>query len=692
MTSRQSLGFVRVGVCAPSLRVADVQYNLHALCNAITRASEEQVNLLVFPELCLTGYSCGDLLYQRLLFDEAAKALLSLNDYLLALHKETISSSERSCPDVIVGLPLQAAGKFFNCAAFLSRGSIVGITPKTYLPGTAEFYEERWFSSAQDSTISSILIGNQVVPFGNNLVFTAPTMPEYSIGIDICEDGWAAVPPSIDAALSGATLLVNLSASNEVLGKAEYRCDLVKAHSARCLAAYCYASAGAGESSTDLVFSGHCLIAENGRLLAEGTRFSLDTELTTADVDVHRMTAERLRNNTFGLSQPARQMRTVAINAPQEFIVGTPSAAVPLQSLLRRPLTDSPFVPKDPARRSEICHEIVDIQTTGLAKRLLHTHCTNVVIGISGGLDSTLALLVCVKAFDKLHLPRTGIHALTMPGFGTTERTRANAEQLAEVLGCTLRVIPIADAVRQHFRDIGHDEAKHDITYENAQARERTQILMDVANQVGGLVIGTGDLSELALGWCTYNADQMAMYNVNASIPKTLVRYLVEWCAETEFMGAESSILHDICATPVSPELLPLQHGINGSVQTQETEKTIGPYILHDFFLYYTVRFQCTPRKIFTLARLAFHDQYIPKEIIHWLGVFFHRFITQQFKRSAMPDGVKVGTVALSPRGDWRMPSDASAALWMRELSLLKESIEPQTISSVPSQTAMTKD
>jgi NAD+ synthase (glutamine-hydrolysing) len=674
-----ALGFVRVAVCTPELRVADVAFNTKAICAAIDKACSHKVHLLVLPELCVTGYSCGDLLYQRSLHEAALQALEHIANHLAHLRQHG------GCCDVVLGLPLHVAGKVFNCAVFIANGVVAGVVPKTFLPGTGEFYEERWFSAAWDSSVSAVQLGSKPqtktgtvfnVPFGTDLVFTATTMPEYSVGIDICEDGWAAVPPSINAALSGATLLVNISASNEVLGKAEYRRDLVKAHSARCLAAYCYASAGAGESSTDLVFSGHCIIAENNRILCETTRFSFATEMAIADVDVQRMTAERIRNNTFGSSKPSKALRVVHIDAPRDY--GTEGNQPSVKQLpaevpvLMRPVNPAPFVPQNRDQRSETCQEIFDIQTTGLAKRLLHTRCSTVVIGVSGGLDSTLALLVCAHAFDKLALPRAGIVAVTMPGFGTTQRTRGNAEQLAEVLGATLRVIPIADAVRQHFRDIGHPESLHDITYENAQARERTQILMDIANQMSGIVLGTGDLSELALGWCTYNADQMSMYNVNASIPKTLVRYLVEWCAETEFAGAEAAILRDICATPVSPELLPLQNGSDGAeIQAQETEKTIGPYQLHDFFLYCTVRFQFPPRKVWFLARCAFRE-YDNATLIKWMTVFYRRFFTQQFKRSAMPDGPKVGTVALSPRGDWRMPSDASAALWLQEMEQLQ--------------------
>ncbi|MCS6807703.1 MAG: NAD(+) synthase [Candidatus Kapabacteria bacterium] len=654
----KQFGFVRVAVCSPELRVADIAFNTERIIEAVERAEALGTDLIVFPELCITGYSCGDLLYQQLLLDEALHALLRIAE---------ASYAQRFDTAIIVGLPIALDGKNFNCAAFVTRGEIKGIVPKTFLPGTGEFYEERWFSSARDTTRTSVLLDWRDIPFGADLLFRSETMPECTIGIEICEDLWAASPPSVNHALNGATILVNLSASNEVLGKYAYRRMLVQSHSARCLAAYCYAAAGPGESTTDLVFSGHSMIAENGIILTETSRFRFDTQIAFADIDVQRLTAERLKNNTFGASHPTGSARVIRFEF-EDFSRPTGDAAVTLY----HPLSPTPFVPHDPSQREAHCHEVFSIQTTGLAKRLKHTGMRTVVIGVSGGLDSTLALLVCAKAFDMLELPRAGIVAVTMPGFGTTERTRYNAEHLVEFLGATLRVIPICDAVRQHFRDIGHDEALHDVTYENAQARERTQILMDIANQVGGLVIGTGDLSELALGWCTYNADHMSMYNVNASIPKTLVRYIVEWCAEHEFSGKTSDVLHDICATPVSPELLPLQ---DGGTQAQETEKTIGPYELHDFFLYHVVRFQATPQKLMFLAHHAFRTKYDAPTILRWLTVFFQRFFTQQFKRSAMPDGPKVGTVALSPRGDWRMPSDAAVALWTRELEKLQREV-----------------
>ena len=651
-SSPADLGFVRAAVITPELRVADVTFNTQAIIAALRRAAGEGCRLAVFPELCITGYSCADLFYQPMLLDAAQAAL---GDIAAAAQQEAIA--------VQVGLPLVVDGRLYNCAAFIAGGRVQGIVPKTYLPSTNEFYEERWFTPGSRNMRASIEVAGFEAPFGTDLLFAAENMPGCTIGMEVCEDLWAVYPPSGDMALAGATLLLNGSASNELLGKVDYRRDLVRQQSARCLAAYLYAGAGAGESTTDTVWAGHSLIAENGQILAETERFRFDTQLAVADVDVQRLINERLRNNTFSASTPGRSFRMIRFALPGE---ERRSADDPL---IRPQLSRTPFVPADPQRRAAHCQEIFSIQSVGLAKRLRHTGAGKVTIGVSGGLDSTLALLVIAKGFDLAGLPRDGIVAITMPGFGTTARTRSNAEKLAEYLGATLRVIPIGDAVRQHFRDIGHDEAVHDVTYENAQARERTQILMDVANQVGGFNVGTGDLSELALGWCTYNGDHMSMYHVNAGVPKTLVRFLVEWAAEAEFTGETSVVLRDICATPITPELLPLD--ADGAL-AQKTEDTIGPYELHDFFLYYTVRYQFAPRKVLLLARQAFGDRYGAAVILKWMRVFYQRFFSQQFKRSAMPDGPKVGSVALSPRGDWRMPSDASAALWLAEVAALQ--------------------
>jgi NAD+ synthase (glutamine-hydrolysing) len=640
-----SMGFLRGAVVVPELRVADVQYNSHKILEGLEQAAARGSQLALFPELCLTGYSCGDLFYQSLLLGRARSALQLIAE---AAGRHRIAA--------VIGLPLEVDGRLYNCAAFVSDNSVLGIVPKTYLPTTNEYYEERWFTSSTHCPVESVDIDGRNVPFGTHLLFQASNVPGCLIGIEICEDLWAVQPPSGNMALAGATLFLNPSGSNEVLGKSDYRRDLVKQQSARCLAAYLYAGAGPGESTTDVVYAGHALIAENGSVLAETERFHFSSQMAVADIDVQRLVHERLKNSSFSSAEPSQSYRKISFDL---------SAFSSLSPLLRPGLSQTPFVPADPSQRANHCQEIFSIQSTGLAKRLKHIRTTHVSLGLSGGLDSTLALLVTIRAFDTLALERSGIVAVTMPGFGTTSRTRHNAERLATLLGVTLRQISIRDAVRQHFQDIGHDEGVYDVTYENAQARERTQILMDIANQVGGFTVGTGDLSELALGWCTYNGDQMSMYHVNAGVPKTLVRYLIEWCADSLFAGETSEVLRDICATPITPELLPLG---DGETLQQETEVTIGPYVLHDFFLFYTVRYAFSPRKVFYLACQAFDALYPPGEILRWMQVFYHRFFTHQFKRSAMPDGPKVGSVALSPRGDWRMPSDASSALWQQEL------------------------
>lgn len=648
-----SLGLLRVAAISPELRVADVRYNSAKIIQALAEAAARGCRLALFPELCLTGYSCADLFYQSLLLDGARAALL-----------EVAEASGRYGVAAVVGLPWPVDGRIFNCAALVAGGRVLGLVPKTFLPTTNEFYEERWFTSSGHSTAESIELAGEEVPFGADLLFEADNMPGCCLGIEICEDLWAVNPPSGDMALAGATLFLNPSASDEVVGKAEYRRELVRQQSARCLAAYVYAGASAGESTTDVVFAGHSIIAENGCTLAETERFHFDTQMAAADIDLERLTHERQRNGTFSAERPGRSFRVVHFTLP------LPQGVPEPRELLRPSISPTPFVPADPAQRARHCREIFSIQIAGLAKRLRHTGMRTVCLGISGGLDSTLALLVTVRAFDTLGLDRKGIIAVSMPGFGTTERTRGNAERLAELMGVSLRCISINDAVRQHFRDIGHDENVHDVTYENAQARERTQILMDLANQTGGLVVGTGDLSELALGWATYNGDHMSMYHVNAGVPKTLVRHLVQWCADSECTGETSYILLDVCATPITPELLPL--GDDGA-QQQETEAAIGPYALHDFYLYYAVHHHFRPRKVLFLAERAFQGEYTREELLKWLRLFYRRFFSQQFKRSAMPDGPKVGSVALSPRGDWRMPSDASSALWLAEVDALAQ-------------------
>lgn len=637
------IGLLRLAVVSPELRVADVDYNVLKIIDAADKTQEMGCSIAVFPELSVTGYTCADLFFQSILLDKALLGIEKLTEY-----------SKLNEIAMIVGAPIMISGKLFNAAFFISDGEVKGIVPKTYLCNSAEYYEERWFSSAWDCSDEFVELFGQKIPFGTDILFQAENFNKLKICIEICEDLWAVSPPSLSATVAGANVLVNLSASNEFLGKADYRTKLVESQSARCIAAYCYSSAGAGESSTDLAFSGHCLIAENGVLLAQTERFQLDTQIAIADIDVEKIDIDRLKNNSYGFSSPDRNYRIANFNLNEKSI-----------DTIERKIFQNPFVPQDKSKQSEVCSEIFSIQTAALAKRLLHTNLKSVTIGISGGLDSTLALLVCVKTFDKLKIDKKGIIAVTMPGFGTTGRTKSNAEKLAEKLGITLRTIPILKSTEQHFKDISHNPDIRDIVFENAQARRRTHILMDIANQTAGIVVGTGDMSELALGWCTYAGDQISMYGVNSGIPKTLVRYIVEWAAETDFRGMASKILLDICATPISPELLPPDE--NGEI-AQETEKSIGPYILHDFFLYYFLRCGYSPAKILIFANQAFSGVYSAEEISKWLKVFINRFFNQQFKRSCMPDGVKVGTVALSPRGDWRMPSDASAAAWLEEL------------------------
>ena len=654
--TRGAMGMLRVAAISPELQVADVDFNVAEITAAMAEAAAQGVQLALFPELCITAYSCGDLFFQSQLHEAAAAGLQRI--------AEASTAHEIA---VVVGLPVPVDGRLYNCAALLAQGQIIGVVPKIFLPTYNEFYEARWFRSGEAIRNDMLrLAGEDAVPFGVDLLFRATNHADCVIGIELCEDLWAVNPPSGDMALNGATVLLNLSASNELLAKAEYRRDLVRMQGARCLAAYLYAGAGVGESTTDTVWSGHSLVTENGRILAETERFHFATQMAVADLDLMQLQHERLNNTTFGVQEPDNRYRSIRFALPRV------EDAPPLE-LTNRFIPRTPFVPGDPTQRARHCEEIFYIQSLGLAKRLKHIGIERVTIGISGGLDSTLALLVTVKAFDRLGLDRAGIVAVTMPGFGTTQRTRGNAERLAELLTVTLRIIPIHDAVKQHFADIGHPEDLHDVTYENAQARERTQILMDIGNQIGGLTVGTGDLSELALGWCTYNADHMSMYHVNAGVPKTLVRYLVEWAAESEFSGETSAVLMDISATPITPELLPLDEN---KELAQKTEETIGPYELHDFFLFQAIRYGHPPRKVFYLARIAFAGHYDDATILRWLRTFYWRFFANQFKRSAMPDGPKVGSVALSPRADWRMPSDAVSRVWLAEVEALAETID----------------
>ena len=637
-------GFIKVAAAIPSVRVADTEYNEQQVESLIMQAEENGVEIVAFPELCLTGYTCQDLFRQQLLVTKAEEALLMLLNFTRKL--DVIS---------IVGLPVQIGSMLFNCAVVVQRGCILGVVPKTYLPNYNEFYEKRWFASATDLQAQDIyLAGSPVRVTPEPQLFL--TCDGVRFGIEICEDVWAPLPPSNGLAMAGADIIFNLSASDELIGKHDYLRGLLCQQSARTMSGYVYASCGYGESTQDVVFGGNAMIIENGILLAESKRFSLEPQLVMQQVDVERLRSDRQNNTTFRTAQDGAQaiVTDCKLVSPREFE-------------LTRQFDAHPFIPKDEDMRKS-CEEILNIQTLGLVRRLEHTHSDKAVIGISGGLDSTLALVVTVRAFDLLKLDRRGIVGITMPGFGTTDRTYQNALQLMESLGISVREISIAKAVTQHFEDIGHDQSQHDVTYENSQARERTQILMDVANQVVGLVIGTGDLSELALGWCTYNGDHMSMYGVNAGVPKTLVQYLIRYAAQQPEFAAQSETLLDVVATPISPELMPADAA--GNI-VQKTEDLVGPYELHDFFLYYFLRMGFRPAKIFLLAQQAFGRQYDKETIKRWLQTFCRRFFNQQFKRSCLPDGPKVGSVSLSPRGDWRMPTDAVSTLWIKECESL---------------------
>ena len=634
-------GFIKAAAITPQLKVADVEYNCSVICDYMKEAAQKRIKIAVFPELCVTGYTCQDLFLQDQLLEEALGALVRI----AACSKELEGL-------YFVGLPMALDGKLYNMAAAVSRGRILGLVPKTYLPNYNEFYEARHFYSGRNINME-IRINGQTVPVGSRLLFCCQEMPSLRIGVELCEDLWVPNPPSIRHCLSGATMIANLSASDEITGKSSYRRELVIGQSARLVCAYLYASAGNSESTQDVVYSGHNILAENGSLRAESKLFSQG--ITTAEFDLKRIEAERRRMTTYESSMDendAKAYRRILFSLQAE------------ETQLSIPIDPRPFVPSDKAKREKRCDEIIMIQAMGLKKRLEHIGCKNVVIGVSGGLDSTLALLVCVRAFDLLGLDHKGILAVTMPGFGTTDRTYENALNLIRCIGAELSEISIVRAVSIHFEDIGQDPNCHDVTYENSQARERTQLLMDLANKKGGIVIGTGDLSELALGWATYNGDHMSMYAVNASVPKTLVRYLVEYFADTTEDALLSETLKDVLDTPVSPELLPPEKG----QISQKTEDLVGPYELHDFFLYHMLRCGSSPDKIYRLAKLAFADTYTDECILKWLRSFYRRFFAQHFKRSCLPDGPKVGSVAVSPRGDLRMPTDACAAIWLKAL------------------------
>ena len=637
-------GLIKVAAAIPGIRVADVEYNVQQIESLIAKAEGQGTEVLVFPELCLTGYTCQDLFRQQLLNDKAEEGLLMLLDFTRKL--DVIS---------VVGLPVRIGSLLYNCAAVIQRGAVLGLVAKTYLPNYNEFYEKRWFASAADLQEQDVyLAGNPVHVSNEPQVFR--TCDGVGFGIEICEDVWAPLPPSNNLALAGADFIVNLSATDELIGKHHYLASLLAQQSARMMCGYVYSSCGYGESTQDVVYGGNAMIFENGRLLAEADRFALEPQLKIQQIDVERLRSERQNNTTFRTAQDGAHAGIVDMRqtTPRDFE-------------LIRSVDPHPFIPKG-TEMADACEEILNIQTLGLCKRLEHTRCYKAVIGISGGLDSTLALLVTVRAFDRLRLSREGIIGITMPGFGTTDRTHQNAVRLMELLGITQREISIAAAVTQHFEDIGHNPQQHDTTYENSQARERTQILMDMANQVGGLVIGTGDLSELALGWCTYNGDHMSMYAVNAGVPKTLVQHLIRYAAQLPAFAEEQPTLLDVVDTPISPELTPAD--AEGNI-AQKTEDLVGPYELHDFFLFYMLRHGFGPRKIYMLTQAAFGQKYDDDTLRRWLQTFCRRFFNQQFKRSCLPDGPKVGSVSLSPRGDWRMPSDASSSLWLKECDTL---------------------
>ena len=631
-------GYVKVGASTVELKVANTIYNVEMIKKQIDEAINKNIQIISFPELSITGYTCGDLFNQDVLIDASYEGI-----------KDLVNYSKDKMIVIIVGAPIKCENKLYNCAVVINDGKVLGIVPKTYIPNYNEFYETRWFKSSNDLKVKEINLFNETVPIGVDLIFTSKLNDELKFGVEICEDVWSLYPKSNDYASKGANIIFNLSASNEITGKYEFRKELIKMQSIKTISGYVYASSGINESSTDLLFSGSSLIYENGKLLGENNRFEFNSNLIYGDIDIKRLINDRRKNTSF-ISNNDKEYRNVY------FITSKNNS-------ISRKYNKYPFVPSNEEKREERCKEIINIQSSALAKRLKHTNIKKCVVGVSGGLDSTLAFLVIKQAFEKLKIDNKNIIAVTMPGFGTTDRTYKNAIDLIKINDATLIEVDIKKACLVHYSDIGQDINKHDITYENAQARERTKILMDIANKENALVIGTGDLSELALGWCTYNGDHMSMYSVNSSIPKTLVKYLVKYIADTD--RKNKKVLYDILSTPISPELLPADE--KGNIK-QITEDKIGPYMLHDFYLYHFLRYGASPKKIYMLAIDTFSSEYSKEEILKWLKVFLKRFFTQQFKRSCMPDGVKVGSISLSPRGDLRMPSDASYDIWIKEL------------------------
>ena len=658
-----NLGFIKVAAAAPPLKIADTEYNAGKIIEFAKKAEAAGAKIIVFPELSTTGYTSADLFSQRTL----------LENNLLAINKlKTASKNIKSL--ILIGAPIEIGDKLLNTAVVISQGKILGIVPKTYIPGYKEFYEERWFASARDNKAKELMLLGETVPIGTDILFRFSNFPEAVLGIEICEDLWGALPPSSYQAIHGANIIANLSASNELVGKADYRKELVSQQSARTISAYIYSSCGVHESTTDLVFGGHAIIAENGAILKESKRFECTGEIIYADIDIEHLLHDRLKTTSFGEAVHESEKKEFRIIDIKNLDIGRPKFGRPMS--LNRHIEPRPFVPQNEAELDKRSNEIFSIQTAGLAKRMEYAHINKIILGLSGGLDSTLSLLVAVKTCELLKLPLKNIHAFTMPGFGTSNRTKSNSYKLAEALGITLEEINISKGVGTHLVELKHSGAE-DVTYQNAQARYRTMILMNKSNQIGWLVLGTGDLSEIALGWCSFNGDHISHYNVNASIPKTLVKYLVNWVAEQKEFGRVKKVLKDILETPISPELI---KG-NGGKITQKTENLVGPYALHDFFLYHFVRWGSSPAKILFLAKLAFRETRFPlgnrvsksenfsgTEIKKWLKVFIEKFFRNQWKRSVMPDGPKVGSVSLSPRGDWRMPSDAEVNLWLKDL------------------------
>ncbi len=640
--------YIRIFNCAPKLRVADVNYNTDAIIDLIGKANEENADICLFPELSISSYSCNDLFFHSELLESVERGLERIR-----------KKTEDTDSLVVVGAPLRSSGRLFNCAVAINSGKILGIVAKKYIISTNEFYEERWFSSDVDRRFDTIKINGEIYPFGSDIIFQSEERPDVRIGIEICEDLWAVKPPSLDLSLAGANIILNLSASNELLSKSDYRRELVTTQSARTLSNYIYSSCGPGESTTDLIYSGHLITAENGKLLSEERNFDFDSHYTISDLDLEKVYNARLKNSSYGFESPERDYRIIKFSIKDK-----------VTDKLYRSFERNPFIIHEESQRDDLVNEILEFQSTGLAKRLLHINGKSVVLGLSGGLDSTLALIVAVKAFEKLGLDTKGVHALVLPGLGTSERTNTNAHKLIESLDITGKVIDISDAVRGHFRDIEHDENEKTVVYENSQARERTQILMDYANKHSAIVVGTGDLSEIALGWSTYNADHMSMYNVNAGLPKTVIQFMITVLSDWKKYGKVSKILKDIVATPISPELLPQEGDA-----IQDTQMIIGPYEVHDVILYYFIKHSYKPNKIFFILQQIFKSEYSNEELIEWLEIFFRRFFGSQFKRSCMPDGIKIGSVSLSPRGDWRMPSDTVGKVWLDEIKKMKRDL-----------------